>query len=732
MDNIRQASRQSSPAPVLSFTNSLFKDGSPDEDIKSSNSSQASFFSFPITSPQISSPGDQTEANHSTPTLGLSFTNSLFRDNGLHENTKPSHSSQAPAFSFSSTIPQAGGPGNQSEASPSSPVPVFSFTSGLSGDQGLGHQTGFSFGISPSTHSSASRGTGTTHPPAQSSTGSMPPPLSIPVLPTPSRSPEPHEQTGTGHATGAPPPLHLETPTLPRPEAPPSPVSSDDEDEATLLARHLEWLKPTVRSALGELESAPLFTRPVLRHAREMHKSGGHGHTTDKPFSQHGLLGSCGDISINPSSGDPRLFYNVSAPSSAFICGSQGSGKSHTLSCMLENCLIKTQVSDLPRPLTGLLFHYDTFVSDISTAPCEAAYLSSHPDVKVRVLCPPTNLQTMKRTYARLPNVQVKELRLNESDLNTKRMKDLMAVGSGTMPLYMHVVQRILRDLRLEQQQNSTPFSYSDFRHRIMKEDWRPEQLAPLQQRLDTLESFLAKKPTPVGGVFKIPVLPSTSWTPEAGQLTIVDLSCPCVTPEMACSLFNICLSVFLEQGAAIGRVVALDEAHKYMGDSAECDTLTNTLLATIRLQRHLGTRVIISTQEPSISPKLLDLCSMTVVHRFTSPDWMRVLRSHLAGTATMAKLAQYIERRDGEEEAADEKLSGLKGLESNGDSTFELFSQIVELKTGEALVFAPNAVVNLKQGKAGTTPKRLAHNVLRVTVRRRVTKDGGESIMAS
>lgn len=33
--------------------------------------------------------------------------------------------------------------------------------------------------------------------------------------------------------------------------------------------------------------------------------------------------------------GDPRVFLNGNAPWSAFICGLQGSGKSHTLACML-------------------------------------------------------------------------------------------------------------------------------------------------------------------------------------------------------------------------------------------------------------------------------------------------------------------------------------------------------------------------------------------------------------
>ena len=94
--------------------------------------------------------------------------------------------------------------------------------------------------------------------------------------------------------------------------------------------------------------------------------------------------------------GDPRLFYNVAAPSSAFICGSQGSGKSHTLSCLLENCLVASDTNVLPRPLSGIAFHYDSFTSDSAGSPCEAAYLSSHSGVKVRVLCAPTNTAHIK------------------------------------------------------------------------------------------------------------------------------------------------------------------------------------------------------------------------------------------------------------------------------------------------------------------------------------------------
>lgn len=49
----------------------------------------------------------------------------------------------------------------------------------------------------------------------------------------------------------------------------------------------------------------------------------------------------------------------------------------------------------------------------------------------------------------------------------------------------------------------------------------------------------------------------------QPSQLTIVDLSCPCISPDTACSLFNVCFGIFMEQDTEIGRVVALDEAHK-------------------------------------------------------------------------------------------------------------------------------------------------------------------------
>ncbi|KAK2026026.1 hypothetical protein LX32DRAFT_595557 [Colletotrichum zoysiae] len=470
----------------------------------------------------------------------------------------------------------------------------------------------------------------------------------------------------------------------------------DSAAEADIHMKYLGFDAATQKQ--DEIKSSPLLTVPLLDAS---------------PPSQFGLFG--GSMPENgPLTPASRLFHNVTCPSSVFICGSQGSGKSNTLACLLENCLIPSKLGKLPQPLAGIVFHFDSFVSDSGGLPCEAAFLASDSKTTVRVLCAPTNVRTVQEMYRGIPRIKVEPLKLSDKDLNTQRMLDLMAVGDGNMPLYLHVVARILRDMRLVQQSQGLDFNYLSFKKRLAKEDLTQAQLAPLSQRLETLESFMLSSKTREKPI---------DWEPKAGQLTIVDLSCPCVTAEMACLLFNICLSLFLEKKSRVGRVVALDEAHKYMQESSESKTLTNSLLSTIRLQRHLGVRVFISTQEPTVSTKLLDLCSMTVVHRFTSPDWLHTLRGHLAGISSVS--AAMPEQQD---------LSGevRPVVVGERDTAGELFAKIVSLQTGQALVFAPSAIIGLGEEKNGavTTVQRLVHRPLLVKVRSRLTQDGGKTVM--
>lgn len=158
------------------------------------------------------------------------------------------------------------------------------------------------------------------------------------------------------------------------------------------LAYHLSLLKiDDSDDRDDDIVLAPIFTGPVLNQCGQ-------------PPSQFGLLGGLKKLEAPgfPISRkqlfekDPRLFFNVSSPSSTFICGSQGSGKSHTLSCILEGCLIPSKAGRLLNPLTAVVFHYDTFICDNGGSPCEAAFLASHSQINVRVLCAPTNIRTIQ------------------------------------------------------------------------------------------------------------------------------------------------------------------------------------------------------------------------------------------------------------------------------------------------------------------------------------------------
>jgi hypothetical protein len=153
------------------------------------------------------------------------------------------------------------------------------------------------------------------------------------------------------------------------------------------------------------------------------------------------------------------------------------------------------------------------------------------------------------------------------------------------------------------------------------------------------------------------------------GSLTIVDLTDPVIDADSACMLFDICISVFIQQTQG-GKIVALDEVHNYMMEgSGAAKAFTEKLLRTAREQRYQAVGVLIATQEPSINTQLLDLCSITMVHRCTSPAWFIVLKGHVT--------ALYLKAEVPKDDRA-------------------LFLEIFRLKLGESLLFCSTAAVKV------------------------------------
>lgn len=131
---------------------------------------------------------------------------------------------------------------------------------------------------------------------------------------------------------------------------------------------------------------------------------------------------------------------------------------------------------------------------------------------------------------------------------------------------------------------------------------------------MSLLESFLFEKSTVSK---KMTVNPAQNvFSP--GTIVICDLTDPFLDSDLACSLFEIMLSHFIRK-QRLGKVVVMDEAHKYLSVEKQSGSsrLCKALVTLTRMQRHVGMRLIISSQEPTVIPsEMLDLCSTMIVHR--------------------------------------------------------------------------------------------------------------------
>ncbi|KAJ3967831.1 hypothetical protein EV361DRAFT_462620 [Lentinula raphanica] len=468
------------------------------------------------------------------------------------------------------------------------------------------------------------------------------------------------------------------------------PVSSDDSPESSeewdLLDNQSSSSATQGSMEVHELRDAPIIMRDALMRTGVL--------------EQYGVLGravACHFKNEEHIFQDPRIYFNTNAPMSTLVCGVQGSGKSHTVSVLLENMFISNSslLGTLTKPLCGLVLHFGE--GGVGGGPCEAAYLgvASHPSIKappVKVYVSKSSLNTMKAVYEPLTkrgNITVEPLLFDESELDAQAFLSLMAVGSSdNAPLYIQIILSILRDL-------GESFSYQAFMTSLesRKKTFNPAQLAGVEQRLALLNSFMAGKKTKR---LRWEALSGHKRRFSPGELTIIDLSDPFIDPASACGLFEVVTRLFVCTEVDTGKVLVVDEAHKYLTSSQHPSGFTKALLSLTRQQRHLGMRVIISTQEPTVvNPVLLDLCTVTILHRFSSPAWWAHLERHVS--------ADF--------------------------SDSDAFDKVVRLQTGEAIVLAPSGLAAFPSPVNVHDVRQLGRRYLIIKTRKRVTLDGGASI---
>lgn len=217
--------------------------------------------------------------------------------------------------------------------------------------------------------------------------------------------------------------------------------------------------------------------------------------------------------------------------------------------------------------------------------------------------------------------------------------------------------QSILREL-------GEDYTYKNFLKNLneKRKSFNIAQQAGLAQRMALLESLMDPTRTH-----------TRASRFEAGQLTIVDLSDPFIDSSSACGIFEVVLRLFTRTEVGTGKVLVVDEAHKvrseicissiavevsdlqYLSSNEASSGLTKSLITLIREQRHKGLRVVISTQgervprrnrdtvtdykmtEPTVVPPVvLDLCTLAIMHRFSSPTWWNHIMRHTSAEVTL------------------------------------------------------------------------------------------------
>lgn len=336
------------------------------------------------------------------------------------------------------------------------------------------------------------------------------------------------------------------------------------------------------------------------------------------------------------------------------VFGLQGAGKSYTVGTLLEAALIRDRhLNRLPSPLAGVVFHYSTdrryvpeFASmgeandDNEAVDALSRDYDTNPRAvtEVLVLVPPDVLEERQREF---PDLQVKPLLVGPQELTVDDWRLLMGLEGGEQ-MYARAMNTIFRQLRGGVTIESLKAAIDASRMNQAQKD-----LASM--RVEFVEAFVED-----GAEVTRYVKP--------GRLLIVDLRDPYTEEDQALALFMVLLGRFGEvEDPATGRfnkLIVFDEAHKYMHN----ERLTTAIVESGRLMRHTGTSIVMASQDPpSVPKKVIELSTLIVGHRMTSPQWLEHLRkaneafdTRSMNVSMLAQLAAgeaFVWARDGDSE---------------------------------------------------------------------------------
>ncbi|NIY65474.1 methylation-associated defense system ATP-binding protein MAD8 [Streptomyces malaysiensis] len=386
------------------------------------------------------------------------------------------------------------------------------------------------------------------------------------------------------------------------------------------------------------------------------------------PSPQHGVLG---DVAGRTVALDLNETHTIS------LFGVQGGGKSYTLGSIIEMASLPSPpVNELPHPLATVVFHYSqtmdyapefTSMARPNDDKAQLRVLKERYGAEPRaledvlLLAPADQVAERQRQF---PGIAVQPLAFSSTELQASHWRFLMG-AVGNQSTYIRQLTRIMRahrnDLRL------------DVIRQGVADSGMPDHVKQLaQERLNLASDYIDDNAQLTSLI-------------RPGRLIIVDLRDEFIEKDEALGLFVVLMQLFAEarsSGEHFNKLVVFDEAHKYI-DSPD---LVAGLVETVREMRHKGMSVLVASQDPpSVPISLIELSDHIILHKFTSPAWLKHLQK------------------------ANASFSGLRS------------EQMSQLQPGEAYVWASKA-----------TDKAFTHGAVRIRCRPRVTKHGGATKTAS
>ncbi len=391
----------------------------------------------------------------------------------------------------------------------------------------------------------------------------------------------------------------------------------------------------------------------------------------NEPSSQYGILGQV-------VSNKRKIAIDLNKCNTISLFGVQGAGKSFTIGTVAEMTLKQfSNVNKLPAPMASVIFHYS---ESMDYAPEFTSMIYPNDDER--------QLALLKANYGVEPG-SVKDVLLLAPESQVEKRKaeypgiEVHPIGFDSKELnvtdWMFLLgatgndSTYIKELKqiMKACRNNMTLQY--IRAGVNNSTFLSTAQRNLAlQRLQFAEEYIND-----GTMLQQYLKP--------GRLIIVDLRDEFIEKDEALGLFVVMLNIFSSvkevAGKAFNKFIVFDEAHKYMNNR----DLVTSIVTAIREMRHKGVSVMIASQDPmSLPVEIIELSSIVIMHKFNSPAWVKHVQKAIIALQSLTP------------------------------------SEMSSLGIGEAYLWAVKS-----------TDKHVTQRPIKVSIRPRVTKHGGDTISA-